>query len=150
MKILVINGPNLQLLGKRRPEVYGTATLADLEKQLLTAAQSRGVELEFFQSNHEGDIVDRVGSILQNAEPIDGIIINPAAYTHTSVAIRDALEAVEKPTIEVHISNIHKRDAFRHHSYTAPVCLGQICGLGLAGYRLALDALSEHIEINNH
>lgn len=144
MKILVINGPNIQLLGKRKPEIYGKKTLADIEKQLETAARESGVETVFFQSNHEGAIVDRIAAALSDGT--DGIVINPAAYTHTSIAIRDALEATGIPTIEVHISNIHARDEFRHKSMTAPVCVGQICGLGIDGYEWALRALIRRLE----
>jgi 3-dehydroquinate dehydratase-2 len=135
-KILIINGPNLNLLGTREPEIYGKLTLKDIETALTNAAQKYGVELECFQSNHEGEIVDKICS----AKSIfDAIIINPAAYTHTSVAIRDALSAVEIATIEVHISNIYSREQFRHNSLIAPVCVGQISGLGLDGYISALN-----------
>ncbi len=139
MKILLINGPNLQLLGKRDPKQYGTATLTDLENNVKNLASEFNVDLFTFQSNEEGAIVDRISDALN--ENVDGIIINPAAYTHTSVAIRDAIEAVQIPTIEVHISNIHSREDFRHKSLTAPVCMGQISGLGIDGYTLALRAL---------
>ena len=135
-KILIINGPNLNLLGTREPEIYGKLTLKDIETALTNAAQKYGVELECFQSNHEGEIVDKICS----AKSIfDAILINPAAYTHTSVAIRDALSAVEIATIEVHISNIYSREQFRHNSLIAPVCVGQISGLGLDGYISALN-----------
>ena len=143
MKILVINGPNLQLLGTRKPEIYGTTTLRDIEKDLEKLAATSGVAISFFQSNHEGEIVDRIAAA--RAEQIDGIIINPAAYTHTSVAIRDALEAVEIPAAEVHLSNIHGREEFRRKSLTAAVCVGQISGFGPDGYALALQAL-----VNRH
>ncbi len=145
-KILVINGPNLQLLGSREPEVYGTDTLDDIEKRLEKLAGDMGVELVFLQSNHEGEIVDTIGSTPKNE--IDGIIINPAAYTHTSVAIRDALASISLPAIEVHISNIHKREEFRQHSLTAAVCTGQICGLGIQGYELALRSIASIINEN--
>ena len=134
-KILIINGPNLNLLGTREPEIYGKLTLKDIETALTNAAQKYGVELECFQSNHEGEIVDKICSA---KNIFDAIIINPAAYTHTSVAIRDALSAVEIATIEVHISNIYSREQFRHNSLIAPVCVGQISGLGLDGYIAAL------------
>ena len=147
MKILVLNGPNLQLLGLRKPEVYGMNTLADIEGRIREVAQSLGVEVEFLQSNHEGELVDAIGSVLQRG--FDGIIINPAAYTHTSVALRDALEAVKLPAIEVHLSNVHAREEFRRNSLTAPVCLGQIAGLGPDGYEMALRALSLHIARRN-
>ena len=139
MKILIINGPNIQLLGKREPETYGTLTLADLERNLATVGAEIGAELLFFQSNHEGGIVDRIA--LAAEEKVNGIVINPAAYTHTSIAICDALKGVALPAVEVHISNIHKREEFRRHSMTASVCVGQICGLGLDGYEWALRAL---------
>ena len=135
-KILIINGPNLNLLGTREPEIYGKLTLKDIETALTNAAQKYGVELECFQSNHEGEIVDKICSA---KNIFDAIIINPAAYTHTSVAIRDALAAVEIATIEVHISNIYSREQFRHNSLIAPVCVGQISGLGLDGYIAALN-----------
>lgn len=148
MRILVINGPNLQLLGGRKPEIYGNTTLADLENRLSSVGTKLSVDVTFFQSNHEGQIIDRIAQAL--AEKIDGIIINPAAYTHTSVGIHDALESVEIPTIEVHISNIHKREEFRKHSFTAPACIAQICGLGVAGYEWALRALVKHLEEANN
>lgn len=142
MKILVINGPNLGLLGVREPEIYGYTTLKDLEAQMLAAAaEEPGCELEFLQSNHEGVIVDRLNAVLTGSA-VDGIIINPGAYTHTSVAIGDALRACRKvPAIEVHISNIASRETFRHESLTAPACTGMIAGLGIAGYLVALQAL---------
>ena len=140
MKILVINGPNLQLLGKRNPEVYGKATLKDIEKCLTAAAAELGLKCKFFQSCIEGEIAERIG--MAASDGTDGIIINPAAYTHTSVAIRDAIESAGLPAIEVHISNIHKREEFRKNSLTAPVCAGQICGFGLRGYEWALRELA--------
>ncbi len=146
MKFLVINGPNLQLLGTRKPEVYGKTTLEDINKSLEELAVSLGVSLSFFQSNHEGDLVDRIAQA--KTEKIDGIIINPAAYTHSSFAIRDAIEAVEIPTLEVHLSNIHAREEFRHESLTAGVCVGQISGLGPKGYRLALRGLINYLSSN--
>ena len=142
MRILVVNGPNLQLLGTREPDVYGKETLETLENSLRALATKAGVDVEFLQSNHEGAIVDAIGAA---PGAIDGIIINPAAYTHTSVAIRDALKSVDVPAIEVHISNISEREEFRHTSLTAPVCVGQICGFGLFGYELAFKALMRHI-----
>jgi 3-dehydroquinate dehydratase II len=147
MKILVLNGPNLQLLGLRKPEVYGATTLEGIEGRLKELARSLGVELEFLQSNHEGALVDAIGSSLGRG--FDGIVINPAAYTHTSVAIRDALESVKLPAIEVHISNVHAREEFRHKSLSAPVCLGQIAGLGADGYEMAVRALALHIARRN-
>jgi 3-dehydroquinate dehydratase-2 len=139
MKILVANGPNLRLLGTRKPEVYGRETLGGIERRLQKVASELGVGLEFIQSDIEGEIVSAVGSAPANG--FDGIVINPAAYTHTSVAIRDALEAAGLPAVEVHISNIYKREEFRHKSLTAPVCTGVICGLGTDGYEWALRAL---------
>ena len=139
MKILIINGPNMQLLGKREPEVYGSESLDDVQDMIAEFANSLGLETEFFQSNHEGDIVDKIGN---TGDDIAGIVINPAAYTHTSVAIHDALKGIAKPAIEVHLSNIQNREGFRHNSLTAPACVGQICGFGTAGYKLALEAMA--------
>jgi 3-dehydroquinate dehydratase-2 len=138
-KILIINGPNLNLLGTREPEIYGKLTLNDIETQLKNKAEQLKVEIECFQSNCEGEIVNKIGSA-QNK--FDAIIINPAAYTHTSVAIRDAISAVAIATIEVHISNVYSREEFRHKSFIAPVCIGQISGLGVNGYLLALEYFS--------
>lgn len=141
MKFLVINGPNLNMLGAREPEKYGTTTLADIEKEIAAHAKEKGVEADFYQSNIEGEIV----TAIQKAKGVyDGIVINPAAYTHTSVALRDAILAVELPAVEIHLSNIHTREEFRHHSYTAPVCVGQITGFGKFGYIMALDAIINH------
>lgn len=134
MKLLVIHGPNINLLGTREPETYGALTMQEINTRLKNLAKQHKVELEFFQSNIEGEIVTRI----QESENFAGIIINPAAYTHTSVAIRDALAAIKIPAIEVHISNIYKREEFRHSSLTAPVCLGQISGFGAKSYELAL------------
>jgi 3-dehydroquinate dehydratase-2 len=144
MKILVINGPNIQLLGVRKPEIYGKGTLSDLQDSLEKIAKELKLKISFFQSNHEGEIVDVIGSAIENG--IDGIIINPAAYTHTSIAIHDALESVGIPAIEVHISNIHRREEFRRKSVTASACLGQISGLGTEGYGWALRAIADHLE----
>ena len=138
MKILIVNGPNLNLLGTREPDVYGTLTLEKINEELVLYAQSLGVEIEFFQSNIEGEIVDK---IQQSRNDCQGIVINPAAYTHTSVAIRDAIAAVNLPSVEVHISNIHKREEFRKHSFIAPICIGQIAGFGLDSYKLGLNAV---------
>jgi len=138
MKILVINGPNLNLLGRREPEIYGAETLGGINNALLVVALEIGVSLEFFQSNSEGALVD---AIQRAAGNFDGLIINPAAYTHTSVAIRDAISAVAIPSVEVHLSNVYSREEFRHKSLIAPVVIGQITGFGSIGYELALRGL---------
>ena len=136
MKLLVINGPNLNLLGLREPAIYGSQNYEALLALIRTACDAEGIEVGFVQSNHEGTIVDAI----QAAYGVyDGIIINPAGYTHTSVALRDAIAAVDIPTVEVHISNVHQREEFRHRSVTAPACVGQICGLGLYGYEAAMS-----------
>lgn len=143
MKILVINGPNLQLLGRRKAEHYGTRTLPEIEEMLQKVAADLGVEMDFMQSNHEGVIVDRIAAAI--TEGVDGIVINPAAYTHTSIAIRDALEAARIPAVEVHLSNVNARDEFRKISLTAPMCIGQITGLSADGYEWAMRALVRHL-----
>lgn len=143
MKILVMNGPNLQLLGRRKAEFYGTRTLPEIETMLQNVAAELGVEMEFMQSNHEGVLVDRVAAAI--TEGVDGIVINPAAYTHTSIALRDALEAARIPAVEVHLSNVASRDEFRHVSLTAPMCIGQITGLGADGYEWAMRALVRYL-----
>jgi 3-dehydroquinate dehydratase-2 len=140
--ILVIHGPNLDLLGKREPAVYGRVTMAEINRLVRKAAEEEGLKLEIFQSNHEGEIVSRIGSA---PERFQGILINPAAYTHTSVAIRDALAAVRIPAVEVHLSNIHAREAFRHVSLVAPVAVGQISGFGPQSYELGLRALAARL-----
>ncbi|NEO84664.1 MAG: type II 3-dehydroquinate dehydratase [Spirulina sp. SIO3F2] len=144
--ILVLHGPNLNLLGRREPGIYGVQTLENINQQLQADAQSLGVELTIRQSNHEGQLVDWIGAALGQYV---GIVINAAAYTHTSVAIRDAIAAVDLPTVEVHLSNIHKRESFRHHSYIAAVVIGQISGFGANSYRLGLRALVEHVRAGN-
>lgn len=136
MHYLCLNGPNLNRLGKREPAIYGYETLANLELRLSEVAAVEGATIELKQSNHEGELIDWIYEAEDGK--VDGIIFNPGAYTHTSVALRDAIASVEVPVIEVHISNIHQREAFRHHSYLAPVCVGQISGLGLYGYEAAL------------
>lgn len=141
-KILVINGPNLNMLGKREPGIYGSTTLDDINSELSRKASEKGIEIETFQSNHEGAMVDRIQAAYKQ---VSGVIINPAAYTHTSVAIRDALLLLDVPIIEVHISNIHKREQFRRHSYIADIATGQIAGLGVEGYYLAFEAISKII-----
>jgi len=137
-RILVLQGPNLNLLGSREPEIYGHATLADIHARMEMRAKAAGVLLETYQSNHEGELVDRVQSARD--EGVSFLIINPGAYSHTSIAIPDALKAVGIPFIEVHISNIHAREAFRHHSHFSALAVGVICGLGIQGYELALEA----------
>ena len=144
MKILVLNGPNLNMLGIREPAIYGSGTYADLQALIRAHAAERQVDVSFFQSNHEGDLVDAVAQAA--ADGCAGIVINPAAYTHTSIAIRDAIEGVRLPAIEIHLSNIHAREGFRHESMTAPVCIGQIAGLGADGYEWALRALVNYIQ----
>ena len=139
-KILILNGPNLNLLGTREPEIYGRDTLSDIEHKCRLHGQAIGCEIDFQQSNSEGEIVDWIQLAQQES---DGIIINPAAYTHTSVAIMDALKQFKKPIVEIHISNIFSREPFRHHSYISPVANGIICGFGAHGYSIALDAISQ-------
>ncbi|HEY8016534.1 MAG TPA: type II 3-dehydroquinate dehydratase [Dongiaceae bacterium] len=140
--ILILNGPNLNLLGTRQPEIYGRASLADVEKSCRRRAGELGLGLEFRQSNHEGELIDW---IQQARGKMAGIVINPAGYSHSSVALLDALVACELPVIEVHLSNIFKREAFRHHSFVSEAARGVICGLGPRGYLLALDALADII-----
>ncbi|HBC88058.1 MAG TPA: type II 3-dehydroquinate dehydratase [Lentisphaeria bacterium] len=147
MKITVINGPNLQLLGIRKPEVYGSETLDGVRRRLESVAKELKIKISFLQSNSEGEIVDAICSSIKNG--VDGIVINPAAYTHTSIAIHDALESVGIPAIEVHISNIHRREKFRRKSVTAPACIGQICGLGTDGYEWALRAMAGYLKKQN-
>ncbi|WP_026558838.1 type II 3-dehydroquinate dehydratase [Bacillus sp. J37] len=142
MRVLVINGPNLNRLGVREPGVYGSNTLTDLEKELLTFGERLNCEVTCFQSNHEGDLID---AIHEADEQYDGIVINPGAFTHYSYAIRDAIASITVPVIEVHISNVHAREEFRHTSVTAPVTAGQIIGLGFKGYELAILALKDKI-----
>ncbi len=143
MKILVLNGPNLNLLGKREPGLYGTQGLDEIMSSMQTAAEQMGVQLDCFQSNEEGALVSRIG---EAPGTYDGMIFNPAAYTHTSIALRDALLAVDLPCIEVHLSNTHRREEFRHTSLTAPACVGQIMGFGGKGYVLALEGLVEYLQ----
>ncbi|MBD2083158.1 type II 3-dehydroquinate dehydratase [Leptolyngbya sp. FACHB-17] len=140
--ILVLHGPNLNLLGKREPGIYGVVTLEEINQRLKQEARSLQVELTALQSNHEGVLVDAIQAALGEHQ---GILINPGAYTHTSMAIRDAIAAVDLPTVEIHLSNIHKREEFRHHSYIAPVAIGQICGFGADSYRLGLHALVHYL-----
>lgn len=143
--ILVLHGPNLNLLGKREPGIYGVVTLETINHQLQQAAQTLQVTLEIQQSNHEGVLIDAIQAALGCHR---GILINPGAYTHTSVAIRDAIAAVNLPVVEVHLSNIHRREEFRHHSYIAPVAVGQISGFGAHSYLLGLHALVNYLQTN--
>ncbi len=140
MKITVIQGPNLNMLGIREQGIYGSLKLDDIHTQMEQIAKQNNIEIEFFQSNLEGEIVDRIQECLGDS---DGIIINPAAYTHTSIAIRDAISAVSLPAIEVHLSNIHQREEFRQKSFIAPVCAGQIVGMGPYGYHLAVIGMTQ-------
>jgi 3-dehydroquinate dehydratase-2 len=142
--VYVLNGPNLNLLGTREPKTYGRATLSDVQKLCREAAKRHKLGIEFRQSNHEGEIVDQIQEA--GAKAAAGIIINPGAYTHTSIAIRDAIAAVELPVIEVHISNIFARESFRHLSHIAPVAKASLCGFGVAGYALAIDGLAALID----
>ncbi len=140
--LLILNGPNLNLLGTRQPEVYGATTLAEIEADCAAHAKTRGISITFEQSNHEGALVDLIHDARGTHQ---GIILNAGAYTHTSVALLDAIQSVEIPVIEVHLSNIHAREAFRKKSFIAPVAVGQICGLGAIGYTLAIDAIFDHL-----
>ena len=143
-RILVLNGPNLNRLGTREPGRYGHLTLEEITRRLDAAAETAGVALEHFQSNHEGEAIDRLHRA--GDEGIDGILINPGAWTHTSVALRDALLAIDLPFIEIHLSNIHAREAFRQQSYFSDIALGSLVGLGALGYELGLRALVEHLD----
>lgn len=136
-KLLLLNGPNLNLLGTREPATYGSTTLAEVEAAAIAQARAAGAELACFQSNHEGALIDRIHAA--RAEQIDAIVVNPGGLTHTSVALRDALAGVAIPFIELHISNVHQRESFRHHSFLSAIAQGVICGLGTDGYRLAID-----------
>jgi len=136
-KLLLLNGPNLNLLGTREPEVYGSTTLDAIERDAVAQAKSAGATLACFQSNHEGQLIDRIHAA--RSEGVEAIVINPGGFTHTSVALRDALAGVAIPFIEVNISNIHRRESFRHHSYLSELAAGVICGFGVEGYRHAID-----------
>ena len=142
-KVLVLNGPNLNLLGRREPDLYGATTLDQLAQMLEDAAPT-AMQLEFFQSNHEGAMIDRIHQLMD--QPTDGIVINPGAWTHTSVAIRDALSAIKTPIVEVHISNIHARETFRHHSYVSDIAIAVIAGCGMQGYLFALQTLDQQVK----
>lgn len=137
-RVLLLHGPNLQLLGRREPEIYGTTTLEEINAMLRRRADEVGIELTAFQSNHEGELVDIIGA---HYGEVDGVLINPAGYTHTSVAIRDALAALGAPVVEIHLSNVAARESFRHYSYVAPIAVGTIAGFGVESYRLALEAM---------
>ena len=143
--ILILNGPNLNLLGIRQPEVYGRTTLTDIRDLCQAKAKTMGMALDFEQSNHEGKLIDLIHAARGTHH---GIIINAGAYTHTSIALMDALKSVALPVIELHLSNIHARESYRHRSYIAPIAIGQICGFGAAGYTLALDAMQGWLENN--
>ena len=143
MKLLVINGPNLNMLGIREPEKYGKSTLSDIEKELYAYSFELGIDIETFQSNTEGEIIDKIQQALGK---FDGILINAGGYTHTSVAIRDAISSVNLPCVEVHMTNIHAREEFRQKSLIAPVCIGQISGLGQNSYKLGLKALCDYLK----
>ncbi|MGA8138000.1 MULTISPECIES: type II 3-dehydroquinate dehydratase [Pseudomonas] len=142
--ILVLNGPNLNMLGTREPATYGYETLADVADLCERTAASHGLQIEFRQTNHEGELIDWIH---QSRGRCGGIVINPAAWTHTSVAIRDALIAAELPVIEVHLSNVHKREEFRHHSFVSAIAVGVICGMGTHGYRLALEHFAHLLKV---
>jgi 3-dehydroquinate dehydratase II len=144
MQILVLHGANLNMLGRREPEIYGRLSLDDINRILSEDAKALGVSLEILQSNHEGILIDAIHKSLDYK---DGIVINPGAFTHTSIALRDAIAAVNIPTVEVHLSNIYKREEFRHHSMIAPVAIGQISGFGAESYRLGLRAIYMHLKI---
>jgi 3-dehydroquinate dehydratase-2 len=141
--LLLIHGPNLNLLGERKPDVYGTTTLLDIEADVAAAANARGAAVLCFQSNHEGTLID---FLHERRKLADGVVMNAGAFTHTSVALRDAIEAVQLPVVEVHISNTHAREGFRHVSLIAPVCLGQVTGLGRQGYTTAVNLLLDYLE----
>ena len=143
MSILLLNGPNLNLLGTREPQIYGADTLADVEQRFVESAQALGLAAQCFQSNHEGALIDRIHAA--RLEGVQGFVVNPGGLTHTSVALRDAFAGVALPVVEVHISNVHKREEFRHHSYISGIAEGVIAGLGVAGYQFALQFLAARL-----
>ncbi|MGI9364141.1 MAG: type II 3-dehydroquinate dehydratase [Rhizobiaceae bacterium] len=144
--VYVLNGPNLNLLGKREPGIYGAKTLADVEADCQTYAKANSIDVVLHQSNHEGDLVSWIH---EAGEKGSGVVLNAGAYTHTSIALHDAIKGVDIPVIELHISNVHARESFRHHSLMAAACMGVICGMGTAGYTLALQALTDHLAAQN-
>lgn len=144
--LLILNGPNLNLLGTRQPEIYGSETLSDVEKMCKIHGSALEIEISCLQSNHEGALIDALHAAKSKFQ---GIVLNAGAYTHTSLALMDAIASVGLPVIEVHLSNIHARESFRHKSYIAPVALGQICGFGSHGYILAIDALAKHLDASS-
>ena len=146
MKILIINGVNMNMLGLREPEKYGSMTLKQLEKELYAYSFELNIDIETFQSNHEGEIVEKIHN---TKDSFDGIVINAGAYTHTSIAIRDAISAINLPCVEVHMTNIYKREELRHHSYIAPVCIGQISVFGADSYKLGLKAIVDFLKSDN-
>ena len=143
LRVLVVNGPNLNLLGKRETGVYGTKTLGQIEAEVMQVADTLGVEIAFFQSNHEGEIIDRLHAAIDD---FDGVVINPGALTHYSYAVRDAISAIPMPVVEVHMSNIHDREPFRAQSVTAPACIGQVCGFGAGSYVIGVRAVIDSIK----
>ncbi|MFB1080696.1 type II 3-dehydroquinate dehydratase [Jeotgalibacillus sp. JSM ZJ347] len=147
-KILLLNGPNLNRLGKRQPEIYGTDTLESIEQHLTSVAEKQGFTLSAFQSNHEGELIDALHR--SEDEQYAGVIFNPAAYTHSSIALRDAVASISVPVTEIHLSNIHARETFRHQSMIAAEAIGQIAGFGVYGYEMALNALINYVKENHH
>lgn len=145
-KLLVLNGPNLNLLGSREPAVYGSATLADVERACAEAARAHGHEIEFRQSNHEGTLIDALHGAATPGSSIAGVVLNAGAYTHTSIALHDAIKAIGLPVVEVHLSNVHAREPFRHRSRIAAACVGVVAGFGVASYTMAIDGLCTRLK----